>query len=125
MSKLVKKEGAAKGSTNTNQSLPTSAGTANVLLIEPAKLISAGEIFKVVSHPLRLKILAIINEKQEVNVNVIYNTLKIEQSITSQHLKMMRGIDLVQTRRDGKKIYYKINAACFSKINKAVEAFKF
>lgn len=42
----------------------------------------AAELLKAVAHPLRLKIVKLINEKGEVNVNVIYNTLKIEQSIT-------------------------------------------
>ena len=63
----------------------------------------AAELLKAVAHPLRLKIVKLINEKGEVNVNVIYNTLKIEQSITSQHLKMLRGVEAVDTRRDGKK----------------------
>lgn len=80
----------------------------------------AAELLKAVAHPLRLKIVKLINEKGEVNVNVIYNTLKIEQSITSQHLKMLRGVEAVDTRRDEKKIYYTLNAERFNILSRAV-----
>lgn len=48
----------------------------------------AGQI-KALAHPLRLSILLFIDKNKTVNVNRIYNTLKLEQSITSQHLKIL------------------------------------
>lgn len=84
------------------------------------QLTKAAELLKAVAHPLRLKIVKLINDKGEVNVNIIYNTLKIEQSITSQHLKMLRGVDAVNTRREGKKIFYTLNSDKFKVLNKAV-----
>ena len=91
------------------------------ILISSDKIEKAASVFKAVSHPLRMKIIKLINEKGEVNVNVIYNTLKIEQSITSQHLKMLRLVDIVLTRREGKKIFYSLNTQAFDRINKAVD----
>ena len=83
----------------------------------------AAELLKAVAHHLRLKIIKLIHEKKEVNVNIIYNTLKIEQSITSQHLKVLRGVDVVHTRRDGKKIYYSLNYERLDAMNRGIALF--
>lgn len=58
-----------------------------------------------------MRILAFIDRHAAVNVNKIYNTLQLEQSITSQHLKILREVGIVQTERDGKYILYKIDYA--------------
>jgi ArsR family transcriptional regulator len=92
------------------------------IIIPSEKIEKAASIFKAAAHPLRMKIIKLINDKGEVNVNVIYNTLKIEQSITSQHLRNLRLADLVLTRREGKKIFYSVNRQAFERINKAVES---
>ena len=89
-----------------------------------AKIEKAAELLKAVAHPLRLKLLKLIHEKSEVHVNVLYHTLKIEQSITSQHLKILRGVDVVKTRRDGKKIYYSLNYERLEAMNRGIELFE-
>lgn len=70
---------------------------------------SAYNVLRVVSHPLRLQLMEFIDKHGEINVNRIYNTLGLEQSITSQHLRMLRDQEMVVTRKDGKKIYYQLN----------------
>lgn len=92
--------------------------------INQDKLEKAAELLRAVAHQLRLKIIKLINDKREVNVNIIYNTLKIEQSITSQHLKILRGVGIVNTRREGKKIFYSLNYEKFAAINKGIELFE-
>ena len=69
----------------------------------------ASMILRAYAHPLRLMILAFIDEQKTVNVNSIYKTLKLEQSITSQHLRILRTAGIVITRRDGKMIHYSID----------------
>ena len=88
------------------------------------KIERAAELLKAVAHPLRLKIIKMINDKKEVNVNVIYNTLRIEQSITSQHLKVLRGVVVVKTRRDGKKIFYSLNYDRLDAMNRGIDLFE-
>lgn len=78
-------------------------------VINTERIENFSEVLLAVSHHLRLKILKLIHEKKEVNVNVIYKALEIEQSITSAHLKMLRSVDAVVARRDGKKIFYSLN----------------
>lgn len=66
-----------------------------------------------------MKILEFIDQNSMINVNKIYNTLKLEQSITSQHLRILRTVGLVDTHREGKYIFYQIN---YDKLHQAVGA---
>ena len=87
--------------------------------INHEKLQTSAEILRALAHPLRLKILSFIDQNGTINVNKIYNTLKLEQSITSQHLRILRMAGLVGTQRDGKFIHYSIQ---YPKIANAVQA---
>ena len=69
----------------------------------------------------RLKILEFIDSNDLINVNKIYNTLQLEQSITSQHLRILRLAGLVETERDGKFIHYRLN---YDKISHSVNAIR-
>ncbi len=68
----------------------------------------AAELLRALAHPLRLKIIKFIHKNDVINVNKIYNTLKLEQSITSQHLRILRNVGLVTTKREGKFIFYSL-----------------
>jgi len=63
--------------------------------INHEKLELSSEILRAIAHPLRLKILEFIDQNDLINVNKIYNTLKLEQSITSQHLRILRNAGLL------------------------------
>jgi len=91
--------------------------------INNVDLTQASEILRAMAHPLRLKILGFIDNHDKINVNKIYNTLKLEQSITSQHLRIMRAVDIVHTERDGKFIYYSINYAKVKSVNDSIASF--
>lgn len=78
-------------------------------LVENNSLIVSSEILRAVTHPLRLKILEFINLNPNINVNKIYSSLQLEQSITSQHLRTLRDVGLVNAHREGKYIRYTIN----------------
>jgi ArsR family transcriptional regulator len=78
-------------------------------LVENNSLIVSSEILRAVAHPLRLKILEFIDLNPNINVNKIYSSLQLEQSITSQHLRTLRDVGLVNAHREGKYIRYTIN----------------
>ncbi len=42
-------------------------------------------------------------------VTDIYATLRLEQSVASQHLAILRKAGFVTTEREGKKIHYRVN----------------
>ncbi len=93
------------------------------LNVEMNQLDRAAEIMRALSHPLRMKIMGFIDKNKSVSVNKIYNTLGLEQSITSQHLRILRKVDLVKTKRDGKFIYYSLKYDKIRKVNKMMEKY--
>jgi len=80
-------------------------------------------LVKALAHPLRLKILEFIDSQGIINVNKIYNTLKIEQSVTSQHLRLLRLAGVVEAKKEGKYVHYHINYDILIKAQKAVNNF--
>ncbi len=87
--------------------------------INSDSLQNSSEILRALAHPLRMQILEFIDKHKTINVNKIYNTLKLEQSITSQHLRILRLAGVVDTHREGKYIHYSIN---YSKIDHVVNS---
>jgi ArsR family transcriptional regulator len=83
------------------------------------KLEYSVELARALAHPLRMKILEFIDQKGSINVNKIYNTLKLEQSITSQHLRILRNAEVVSASREGKMVIYQIN---YPIVHRAVQA---
>lgn len=86
-------------------------------MVNQPNLKKASNIIRAIAHPVRLSIIKFIAEKGSTNVNRIYNSLKLEQSITSQHLRILRSAELVETNREGKFIFYKVNHAKIAKLN--------
>ena len=91
--------------------------------INDEQLQVSSEVLRALAHPLRMKILAFIDKNEMINVNKIYNTLKLEQSITSQHLKILRLAGIVDTHREGKFIHYSINYSKVKSVLTAVDTF--
>lgn len=91
--------------------------------INNERLQVSSDVLRALAHPLRMKILEFIDKNKTINVNKIYNTLKLEQSITSQHLKILRASGLVHTHREGKFIHYTIDYPRLANAMKAVEGF--
>lgn len=79
-------------------------------------------ILRALAHPLRLKIIRVIHENNGVaNVGEIYTALDIEQSIASQHLRVLRQAALVKTRRDRKFIFYTLD---YDRLARTAQAIK-
>ncbi len=77
---------------------------------------SAAMIMRAMNHILRQKMLALINDKKRINVTDVYVKLRLEQSVASQHLAILRKAEVVSTERDGKTIYYSINYSQLAKV---------
>ncbi|MFK7808485.1 MAG: ArsR/SmtB family transcription factor [Saprospiraceae bacterium] len=93
------------------------------VIIDNDNLQESSEVLRALAHPLRMKILEFIDKHKTINVNKIYNSMKLEQSITSQHLKILRSTGIVNTERDGKFIHYSLNYPKLSSVLKAVDTF--
>lgn len=78
-------------------------------------------ILRALNHKLRQQILKLLDEKRKVTVTEIYIELRLEQSVTSQHLAILRRAGLVNALREGKFIYYTINYKRIREVNTFVE----
>jgi len=63
---------------------------------------------RALSDPTRLRIVALL-EKDELSVNELQEITRLGQSRISTHLGLLQDSDLVQSRREGKRTFYKLN----------------
>ena len=81
----------------------------NELDVEVIKLKKAALILRAINHKLRQQILQLIHQNGRMTVTEIYVKLRLEQSVASQHLAILRKANFVATERDGKFIFYSVN----------------
>lgn len=67
----------------------------------------ASVFLKALSHEARLVILCLLIEGEK-SVGEIEEALQLRQPAVSQQLARLRADDLVETRRDGKNVYYSL-----------------
>lgn len=67
----------------------------------------ASKALKAMGHPLRLKILCVIGEK-ELPVMDIVKQVGTTQSNISQHIDILREKEIITSRREGSKILCKV-----------------
>ena len=65
------------------------------------------DVLKALAHPLRLRIVELLQDGR-MCVGDIVKELGVKQSITSQHLNLMRSRQVLTCHRDGARIYYEI-----------------
>lgn len=91
------------------------------LAIETLAVKKAALNLRALNHPLRLKLLMFIHQKGMVSVTEMYIHFGLEQSVTSQHLAILRRAGLTITKRNGRTINYSVNQ---EEIKKWHELFK-
>jgi len=67
----------------------------------------ASRALKAMAHPLRLKILCVLGER-EVSVQEIVDCVGTSQSNISQHLAILREKGVLRTRKDANRVYYRV-----------------
>lgn len=68
------------------------------------------ELFRSFSDTSRVRILSVLTQREE-NVGSLASLVGISESAISHHLRSLRQLGLVQTRRDGKEVYYRVEDA--------------
>lgn len=68
---------------------------------------SQAEIYRIFSHSNRIQIFWLLMEN-EMAVNEIAEAIEASVQNTSQHLRLMKAASILDTRRDGQTIYYRI-----------------
>ncbi|MDY0011708.1 MAG: metalloregulator ArsR/SmtB family transcription factor [Rhodocyclaceae bacterium] len=68
---------------------------------------TAARALKAIAHPLRLKILCVIGDG-EVCVQDIVDAVGTSQSNISQHLAILRDKEVLLTRKDANRVFYRV-----------------
>mgnify|MGYP006279172697 CR=1 FL=1 len=68
----------------------------------------AAQSIKAMAHPLRLKILCTLGDRQ-VSVQDIVDVCGTTQSNISQHLAILRAKDILGCRKESNRVYYYID----------------
>lgn len=79
------------------------------------------EIFKALAHPIRLKIVCGLTRKDECNVSVMVEKLKVPQPTVSQHLNILKSANIIKGYRKGTQICYKISNEQVKKVVSSME----
>lgn len=91
------------------------------LKLDFLRLKKAAMILRALNHKLRQLLIKLIDEHQKITVTEIYVNLRLEQSVVSQHLAILRRAGIVITQREGKFIFYSLNYKRLKEINSFVE----
>lgn len=89
--------------------------------LDYAELRKAVLVLRAVNHKLRQRIIDLLEESDKLTVTDIYIKLRLEQSVASQHLAILRRAGVVITDREGKFINYSLNKERLAQISKLVE----
>ena len=65
-------------------------------------------VLRCLGHPLRLRVLDVLEREGESTVTEIYEALGVEQAVASQHLTTMWDKGILRRRKDGVHVYYAI-----------------
>ena len=82
-------------------------GLTEALITKDEDIERASRSIKAMSHPLRLKILCSLGDK-EVSVQDIVEMVGTSQSNISQHLAILRDKGILASRKDANRVYYRV-----------------
>jgi len=77
-------------------------------------------ILRAVNHDLRQAIIKLLETSKKLTVTEIYIKLRLEQSVASQHLAILRKAGVVVTERDGKYIHYTLDKERIKEISELI-----
>lgn len=105
---------------NYSLTLNTAVENNQPLKVDLLNIKKAALVLRAVNHKLRQQILKQIDEQGKITVTDLYVKLRLEQSVASQHLAILRKAGFVKTERDGKFIYYSVNTKRLQELNRIV-----
>jgi ArsR family transcriptional regulator len=73
-----------------------------------ADLAEMAELLKLLGEPMRLAILALLQER-DLSVSEMTELLRASQPNTSQHLRKLKSAGLVRETKRGQWVYYSLN----------------
>jgi DNA-binding transcriptional ArsR family regulator len=92
------------------------------LVIDTLQLKKAALVFRAINHPLRQRIMQLLHKHERMDVTTLYVKLKLEQSVASQHLAILRRVGFVNTEREARQIFYSVNHERLADVTQHAEA---
>lgn len=77
------------------------------------------QVFKALGHPLRLKVIDMLATGDKC-VCEIFPALGVNQPNASQHLLILKNADIVESYRDGPRVYYRLTSMAFAELVREV-----
>jgi ArsR family transcriptional regulator len=74
---------------------------------DPVREVKAN-LFRVLGHPARVRLLELLRDGER-SVGALQAELGLDSGGTSQHLAALRRIGLVESRREGTSVYYRVD----------------
>lgn len=81
----------------------------------------AAQMLKSVAHPVRIEIINHLIEKKKITVNDLKDQLNITQSMTSQHLAILKNAGILDCEKQANACYYSIRNKNVLKLLDCVE----
>lgn len=88
---------------------------------QKSDLESISNILTIVSQPNRLQIICLLNKEGELCVCKITEILDLKQNLISHHLNLLKNIWLLNTRREGKNIFYSLDKITYKIFQKNIK----
>ena len=88
-----------------------------------ARAATTSDAFNAVAEPRRRDILSYLLI-EERSVNEIVEAMEMEQPSVSKHLKVLKGVGLVEVRREGRQMFYKVNAMAIRPLHEWTSTFE-
>ncbi|MFZ0636309.1 MAG: metalloregulator ArsR/SmtB family transcription factor [Candidatus Acidiferrales bacterium] len=88
-----------------------------------ARAATTSDAFNAVAEPRRRHILNYL-AMQERSVTEIVDAMEMEQPSVSKHLKVLKGVGLVEVRREGRHMLYKVNAVAIRPLHEWTSMFE-
>ncbi len=82
--------------------------TANLSILDENTAAQVAELFRSFSDTSRVRILSALLAG-EMNTGALAAALGISESAVSHHMRGLRQMRMVQARRDGKEVYYRLD----------------
>jgi len=78
-------------------------------------------IVKALANPIRLMMLDLLKEGGQ-SVSDLVNKIGCTYATASKHLSVLRAAGLVEDRKDGREVYYRLRCPCVLRFFECVEA---
>ncbi|HAY35352.1 MAG TPA: metalloregulator ArsR/SmtB family transcription factor [Ignavibacteria bacterium] len=92
--------------------------------LDADQVIRVAEILKTIGHPVRLKILEALEDKEPLSVSEIQDNIgtETEQSLLSHHLIKMKDRGILKCEKNGMNVMYRLEDRNILKIFECMES---